>query len=117
MKRFLILISVLFFLNSCSELAVIQVFHGKESKWIEIKKEDVPTIVIESFVLKYPGSVVEKWYKITKNQYIASFKKDSKPMFAVISSSGVMNNEYLNDPEDLYGYDDYDDFMDSDYYD
>ena len=103
-------------MSSCSELKIITFFHGNESKWTEVKKEEVPAVIFDSFILKYPDSVVEKWYKINKDQFIASFQKGNKKIFAVISDNGILNNEYLNDQEDMYGYDDYDDYIDSDYY-
>jgi hypothetical protein len=95
---------------------VIQVFHGNESKWKEVKKEEVPNTVFEFFILKNPNIVVEKWYKLNKRQYIASFEKNKKRVFSIISANGNSQNELLIDQDDMYGYDDFDDYIDSDYY-
>ncbi len=116
MKRLLLFFLVLFVLSSCSELTMISVFHGNESKWTEAKKEEVPALVLESFKSKYPNANVDKWYRISKSQFVASFQKDNNKTFAIISANGVLNTEYLNDIEDMFGYDDFDDYIDSDYY-
>jgi hypothetical protein len=116
MKKILFSFLVVIVMSSCSELTMIHVFHGNESNWTEVKKEEVPAVVFDSFVLKYSNSVVDKWYKVNKNQFIASFQKDNKRMFAIISANGEVNNEYLNDLEDLFGYDEYDDYIEYDNY-
>jgi len=116
MKTKIILISIFFslFLTSCSEVFLLHVFNGNESKWTEIKKETVPPIVIDAFLQEFPGTNADKWYKFRNNRYAVGFVKNTKKTIALFSARGILQEEDLSILDDYYddfdGYWDYDNF-------
>lgn len=116
MKHVFLILFMSFMAVSCSHLTVVQIIYGKPGHWTEIQKKDVPGIVTEKFEDKFNGIAVEKWYKIGKRHYGASYQKNGMLNLVVFSESGALRNEETDFREDDY-YDDYEDYWDFDYYD
>lgn len=112
---FLSLIFVSLFLTSCSEMYMLRVFHGDESKWTEVKANALPPVVMDAFSMEYHGIKASKWYVFPNERYAAVFEKNGRKRIALFSASGVLQDEDMNFQDDYY--DEYDDYFDSGNYD
>lgn len=95
---------------------MVNIIYGKTSRWTELKQEEVPLVVFEEYTERYINIHPEKWYKLGKRHYAASFQLNGKLNLAVFSSTGVLQNEEYDFREDNY-YDDFDEYWDYDIYD
>ncbi len=100
MKIKLFILIIIF--TSCSQVTLIKLTHGNESNWNEVKKQDVPDMVISAFVSKYNNAEVIRYYKIGKNKYVIRFVCNKVNSLAVFSSLGISEDERLDEQDEYY---------------
>jgi hypothetical protein len=117
MKKFLIVFVLAIVLSSCSQVRFLHTMYGNEGSWNVVSKKDVPVEVIKTFETKYPDNTSAKWMKPNKNHYAVSFMKNGKITLAIISVSGILQDEEDYELDDYYLDEEFDDYWDFGVYD
>ncbi len=100
MKKIAVILISILFIASCEKNVKIPFFHKKAKPCPSVSSESVPSSVKESFVQKYPGITVEKWFDKGDKGYAAVFSKNNTKNLAAFENNGNFIDEQNGDNND-----------------